>query len=165
MLLLQRVLTSERTNRRATTLQPCNKVNSRRASLERRKTITGGSIGLLHPQKLSSRERIKPSLQTVLCYDSEESNQESMSTAPREIRQNSSTTPKRRDHNDDYSDANGVLVNPNMPSREGISTPIIVSEEASLIVQEVLGKTILCHSILHSEFDDECSEHEDDLIW
>ena len=48
--------------------------------------------------------------------------------------------------------------------QERIKTPITVSGEAAIIVQEVLGKTVLIHSIAHSNFDDEFSEHEDDLI-
>ena len=48
--------------------------------------------------------------------------------------------------------------------REKISTPLIISREASLIVEEVLGRTIITHSIATStSFDDEFSEHEDDL--
>ena len=49
------------------------------------------------------------------------------------------------------------------PPREKLSTPLIISREASLLVEEVLGKTIITHSIVSSTFDDELSEHEDDL--
>ena len=44
-----------------------------------------------------------------------------------------------------------------MPRREEIS------REASLIVEEVLGRAIITHSIATSSFDDDFSEHEDDL--
>jgi hypothetical protein len=50
-----------------------------------------------------------------------------------------------------------------IPSREQMSTPLIISREASLLVEEVLGKTIIMHSIVSCTFDDEFSEHEDDL--
>ena len=49
------------------------------------------------------------------------------------------------------------------PPREKLSTPLIISREASLLVEEVLGKTIITHSIVSSTFDDDFSEHEDDL--
>lgn len=48
-------------------------------------------------------------------------------------------------------------------SREKMSTPLVISREASLLVEEVLGRTIITHSIANSTFDDEFSEHEDDL--
>jgi hypothetical protein len=56
-----------------------------------------------------------------------------------------------------------VTVVQKAPPREKMSTPLIISREASLIVEEVLGKTIITHSINTSSFDDEFSEHEDDL--
>lgn len=52
----------------------------------------------------------------------------------------------------------------NAPAREEIGTPFIISREASLLVEEVLGKTIFTHSIANSTFDDDFSEHENDLI-
>lgn len=79
------------------------------------------------------------------------------STAPRERQERS----EKREINENPGD--GVAKPTKMPPREGISTPIIVSEEASLIVQEVLGKSVMSHSIVHSVFEDDVSEHEDDL--
>ena len=52
---------------------------------------------------------------------------------------------------------------PRTPSRKKIKTPIIISEEAALIVEEVLGQGMMAHSIVHSVFEDDFSEHEDDL--
>jgi hypothetical protein len=49
------------------------------------------------------------------------------------------------------------------PPRERVSTPVLVSEEAKIIVREVLRMGTLRHGIAHSTFDDEFSEHEDDL--
>jgi len=49
------------------------------------------------------------------------------------------------------------------PPRERVSTPVLVSEEAKIIVRELLRMGTLRHSIAHSTFDDEFSEHEDDL--
>ena len=49
------------------------------------------------------------------------------------------------------------------PQREQMSTQLIISREASLIVEEVLGKTIITHSINTLSFDAEFSEHEEEL--
>jgi hypothetical protein len=56
-----------------------------------------------------------------------------------------------------------VTVGQKAPQREKMSTPLIISQEASLIVEEVLGKTIITHSINTSSFDEDFSEHEDEL--
>ncbi|KAL3787354.1 hypothetical protein HJC23_004379 [Cyclotella cryptica] len=47
--------------------------------------------------------------------------------------------------------------------REETKTPLTITREASLIVEEVLGRTIMTHSIVTSTFDDAFSENEDDL--
>jgi hypothetical protein len=47
--------------------------------------------------------------------------------------------------------------------RDKANTRITISREAALIVEEVLGRTIITHSIVNCSFDDEFSEHEDDL--
>jgi hypothetical protein len=49
------------------------------------------------------------------------------------------------------------------PPQEQISTPVFVSEEVDIILLEVLRKGILWHGIAHLTFDDEFSEHENDL--
>ena len=137
----QRVLESKRNSaitRRLTTLQPCNRVNSRRASLP----LNGTTQRRPPPGRPPDRQS---TIQT--CTDSRE-RQDSDKT--------DSVPCKRRKSGEEESS----------PTARGEirKTPITVSEEASLIVQEVLGKSVVRHSIVHSVFESEFSEHEDDLV-
>mmetsp|Transcript_21500 Transcript_21500/g.51956 ORF Transcript_21500/g.51956 Transcript_21500/m.51956 type:complete len:512 (-) Transcript_21500:111-1646(-) len=143
----QRVMAPNR--RGVTTQQPCNKVIPRRGSLERRKTVCGD---LSTQPKKASRGRMQSLPQTCAGPERDQS------TAPRERQKIS----ENREKNDNPGDS--VAKPTKIPPREGISTPIIFSKEAYLIVQEVLGKSVMSHSIVHSVFEDEVSEHEDDLI-
>ncbi|KAL3775187.1 hypothetical protein ACHAWO_003803 [Cyclotella atomus] len=67
------------------------------------------------------------------------------------------------DQNTSVTVAQNNPIDQKAPPREKMRTPLIISREASLIVEEVLGKTIITHSINTSSFDDEFSEQEDDL--
>ena len=148
----RRVVASDR--RRATDTRSLNKVADtiRRKPIERRITTP-----LLPYRKL--QEGTQPLLPTS--NDSE---------------LNQCTTDPGGEKNEAESDSCGGPQNdavvgidpePSSPSspppRERVSTPDLVSEEAKIIVREVLRKGILCHCIAHSTFDDEFSEHEDDL--
>lgn len=129
-----------RVNRRHTTLQSCNKVNTaRRASLERRKTI----------MCMNTHNNPKPPREQICNHStSQEShkNDEGVDEDP----QKKTDPPDPETHTPS-------------PAKERTKAPITLSEEASLIVQEVLGMTVISHSIVHSDFDDEFREHEDDL--
>ena len=136
-----------------TTLRkPCsNKVtNSRSASNNSGRASI--STPLYPAQKwLRERGNRQPSLETCNDSDSNEG-----STTPRERQENSN---KNTDPTVDTLESQTPL-----PARENvIKTPITVSEEASFIVQEVLGKIVMCHNIVHSGSEAEFSEHEDDL--
>lgn len=162
----QRLLAPDRDRRRATALHS-NSVNSRRSSLDRRRsTISGGmpSSTSFSSQRHSHASRRQPSLQP--CDDSEES-EPNQSTASREKEEEDVEEMKEvsnEDVREEVSDPSGANSAPEVPPRrDGISTPVIVSREASLIVQEVLGKGIMSHSIVHSTFEEDLSEHEDDL--
>lgn len=143
-------------NRRNTSLNCTNKLNSgRRSSLERRRTITGLSSPLHSQRPLRERQ---PTLET--CHDSDDSSRES---TPRE-RQESTKSKSPQEQIEDLSAADRPKNSASSAlAREKVKTPITLSEEASFIVQEVLGKSVMRHSIMHSGFDDEFSEHEDDL--
>ena len=125
-----------RANRQRHTVFTNSNANSlRRGSQERRMTI---SVGLPNPLR-PPRERLSI-LQT--CKDSD-----SIESSSRESRNSSSSNSS----------------DPPPRQMERIKTPITVSGEAAIIVQEVLGKGVLIHSIAYSVFDDDLSEHEDDL--
>ena len=64
------------------------------------------------------------------------------------------------DHSHSMDQNTPVTVGQKAPQQEKMSTSLIISREASLIVEEVLGKTIITHSINTSLFDEEFSEHD-----
>jgi hypothetical protein len=141
---------------RATATRSLNKVVNtwRRKPIERRITNP-----LLPNRKVREGCR-QPLLST--CNDDFKLNQ---LTADRGGGKNEAELDSRRGPQNDAV----VGINPesSMPSspppREQVSTPVLLSEEAKIIVREVLSKSILRHGIAHSTFDDEFSEHEDDL--
>ena len=181
----QRVLAAN--HKRNYTLQPCNKINARGEALERRKTVSGGRMSttktatipplnhLLTPP-LVEKEAV---LQTCCNDDSTQSSSDDedddnsdnddddvnqiVAAASASCSRGGTQQSKAKDGMKYDDDTNAIEEDSNIPSREGISTPILVSSEASLIVKEVLGKTIMCHNIVHSTFEDEVNEHEDDL--
>ncbi|KAL9189585.1 hypothetical protein ACHAXT_009260 [Thalassiosira profunda] len=159
----QRVLESKQRGgipRRHTTLQSPEKVGgTRRSSLERRRTMACLSTPLISQRP--PRER-QSTLQA--CSDADSSNG---STRERQKVGDSTEVAQQRDKADPSSPQrqNSEASKPDESATEQNNVPatITLSEEAALIVAEVLGKGITTHSILHSTFEDERGECEDDL--
>lgn len=148
-----RVVPSDR--RRATAIRSCKKVvDTRRRALTERRIANP-----LLPCRMLQEECTQPLLQT--CNDSKPN----QSTIDLEGEQSEAILDFRERGQIDSV----VPIDPEPPSPtlplppERVSTPMIVSEEAKIIVREVLRRVILRHGIVHSTFDDEFSEHEDDL--
>ncbi|KAL7552864.1 hypothetical protein ACHAWF_016109 [Thalassiosira exigua] len=137
--------------RRHTTLQP-----SRRSSLERRKTFSGG---LAIPPPLRRPLRRPPTLQTCDDTDSEEG---SAASAGGGKVDDGVDGGSRSDTAEPASAAEQTSEAHSAPEAAR-ATAVTVSDEASLIVQEVFGKGVMCRAIAHSSFDEEFNEHEDDL--
>ena len=171
----QRVIDS---HRRATTLQQQqqnSKINcSRRSSLERRKTVSGGGMSSStsssattvpqhHTNKPSLDEQKRRSpltlLQTTTCNSNDDeadnSSVDESSTSSEESSSSSSDEPSGNDAIDRIAAA----------AEEGKTPSISPAEETvSLVVQEMIGKTELCHDIaIHSTTFPEFCENEDDL--
>mmetsp|Transcript_33818 Transcript_33818/g.71115 ORF Transcript_33818/g.71115 Transcript_33818/m.71115 type:complete len:544 (-) Transcript_33818:131-1762(-) len=148
-----------------------NNNNPRRASLERRSTVSGGSIKKWARERSAIRTPSSRQPSLTKCEDSDSED----SSPPREKQKSGSgdvsthpSSPKRKKTNPvvpaSTRDTIESAQTTSLTRREDlIKTPITVSKEASLIVQDVLGKIVMCQSIVHSRFDDEFSEHEDDL--
>ncbi|KAL7530587.1 hypothetical protein ACHAXR_003579 [Thalassiosira sp. AJA248-18] len=144
-------------------MEPCNKVNSsRRSSLERRMTISGGILNQMNsqrpPRERQSTVQLRNGSDSKRSTPRERQKSGGVGGLDGELRNTTTTDPSSP------KTEKSEIASPPAARREMIKTPITVSEEASLIVQEVLGKSIMSHSIVHSVFDDEFSENEDDLV-
>lgn len=151
---LARVVSSDR--RRATATRLFNKIadTRKRKPIERR--INAPTITPY--RKL--RERCKqPLLPTCVDPDLNQS-----TTDPGGEKNEAESGSRGGPQNDAVVDIDPEPSSPSSPPpRERVSTPVLVSEEAKIIVREVLRMGTLRHGIAHSTFDDEFSEHEDDL--
>jgi hypothetical protein len=163
---------------------------SRRPSLERRQTISGSSFqkwargrGQRPPSlETCADSDSKEGSTSETCHDSE--SKEGSTTPPRERKESAGkstkegtgtsemASPSRRQNKDRFdngeSATSGTLEAPaprpvSPAPEQKTATAIIVSEEASRLVRELFGKMVLSQSIVHSGFDVDFSEHEDDL--
>ncbi|KAL3774478.1 hypothetical protein ACHAW5_001233 [Stephanodiscus triporus] len=148
-----RVVSSDR--RRATAIRSSKKVvgTRRRALTERR------IANPLLPCRKLQEECTQPLLQT--CNNSELN----QSTIDLEGEQSEANLDSReRGQIDSVFPMDPEPLSQTLPPPlERVSTQMIVSDEAKIIVREVIRRVILRHGIVHSTFDDEFSEHEDDL--
>lgn len=161
----QRVLASNDCNRRVTniTLQP----NERRSSIkQRRRTISCGGGGLTTTTTPLRHNQIKQSKQLDLppqpsCdnKDSAKSSSSSSSSSSDDELDSEVATSSKVEGNGKTS-----ILPPSRLHENNDGIIYSVSAEASRIVHEVLGKTVLCHDIIaHSMFEDEFCENDDDI--
>ena len=150
---LARVVSSDR--RRATATRSFNKA----ADTRRREPIERRISAPITPYRKLREGCKQPLLPTCVDPDLNQS-----TTDPGGGKNEAESGSRSGPQNDAVVDIDPEPSSPSSPPpRKRVSTPVLVSEEAKIIVRELLRMGTLRHSIAHSTFDDEFSEHEDDL--